>query len=411
MDKSSFLAKHTAAIHICNVLTITQRKVINILLKEAFPKLNKDIIHNIPLAKVLQFLGWKSTSETTKFLRNSLKDLNIKQIEWNIFNKDKTSIWGVTTLLAYVQIKDGVIEYTYSKPLREMLHKPNIYARLDLTIQKHFSNKHALAIWEYLSECLCSSKANSILTQPMELNELRRFLGLLTCKSYCNFFLFNSKVIRVAISEINSISDINVKCHFTKDGKNVTAITFEASRNNYISYVNTPLPLLEKNLLFTIYEAAQYLGVSKGLVSSQIAIHGETKVEDVLKRLQKEKENGNKIRSVNAYFLYCLKVNFENGSGDDALVEDISEPDFMALAMDDPKQANRLRLLCEKIGVSSFQGWFQNVEFHKNESNQLFVRTSSKFFADYIQTRFSGAILEAWQESGENIKDLEILDT
>jgi len=142
----NFLVKPTAIIHIRNTLTLTQRKIANILLKEAFSTFDQDVIHSIPLTRLIKFLGWKESSESNQLIHNSLKELNSRQIEWNIFNKDKTHTWGVTTFLAHARVSKETLEYSYRKPLREMLYQPNIFARLDLEIQKNFSNKHALAV-------------------------------------------------------------------------------------------------------------------------------------------------------------------------------------------------------------------------------------------------------------------------
>ena len=407
----NFLVKPTAAIHIRNTLTITQRKIANILLKEAFSTLDQDVIHSISLTRLIKFLGWKEISEANQLIRNSLKELNSHQIEWNIFNKDKTHTWGVTTFLAHARISKGILEYSYSKPLREMLYQPNIFARLDLEIQKNFSNKHALALWEYLSEHLCANKTKNALLEPLSLEQLRHFLGIQNSKAYSSFFLLNAKVLQPAVAEINQYSDLLVTCQYIKQKKKVIAIAFEVKKRS----CPESIPLKAKSAFgseviinHSLFSEAEFLHLEKSLIEKHLKSYGHEKVATVLKKIKREIQAGNKIRSPIAYYLHCLKNTSEETDTIHDNYTKICKPNFLELAHNNQKLANVLQSLSNKIGPHVFSSWFQKIKFEELDNHTLKLKAKSKFYADYINLRFSKEIIEASKDADANFRNIEV---
>ncbi|ETO34917.1 hypothetical protein RFI_02168, partial [Reticulomyxa filosa] len=57
LAEKNTLIKHSAVVHISNNLTATERKISNILLKNAFSNLNKTIKHSISIRDILLELG------------------------------------------------------------------------------------------------------------------------------------------------------------------------------------------------------------------------------------------------------------------------------------------------------------------------------------------------------------------
>ncbi len=130
-SKSPVLMKHTAAVHISNILSLNQRKIANILLRNAYYNLQNNECHTIQVKELLRQLGWKSSSNTTDALKYDLKALNTVQLEWNILKQDRKRTWSITTFLADAKIENGNVTYSYSKALRDALYNPNIYAKLN----------------------------------------------------------------------------------------------------------------------------------------------------------------------------------------------------------------------------------------------------------------------------------------
>jgi len=75
------LIKHTAAIHIKSDLSLIDRKVMNILLKNAYETLDTSRYHSIRLNEIRNLIGW--TGKNYSSLKKSLSKLVSTKIEWN----------------------------------------------------------------------------------------------------------------------------------------------------------------------------------------------------------------------------------------------------------------------------------------------------------------------------------------
>ena len=132
------------------------------------------------------------------------------KIEWNILGQDKKSKWTKSTLLSSVSIKDGYVFYSYSNPLRKVLFEPNIYAKLDLNIQKDFKYRNTVLIWEFIQGELSVKKETSLKTKWLSYKDLLR-LTFLEDSIYKNRYSdFINKIMKKIINEINNKSDILV---------------------------------------------------------------------------------------------------------------------------------------------------------------------------------------------------------
>ena len=141
------LKKHIAAIHISNRLTLTQRKASNVLLYNAYENLLTARVHHIRVKDLAEAIGFNTNN--LEPLKEALKTLARTVLEWNILDENGAhEEWGATTLLAQAVIKSGYCIYAYSPDLCEKLYRPEIYALLNLSIQRKFSSGYALALYE-----------------------------------------------------------------------------------------------------------------------------------------------------------------------------------------------------------------------------------------------------------------------
>ena len=141
------LVKHVAAIHVGARLTLVQRKAVNVLLNHAYPSLLNCEEHEIRLKDIANAIGLNSNN--LESLKEALRRLNSTRVEWNILGKDnKEEEWATTTMLAQAKISKGWLNYAYSPELRRHLYRPEIYARINLAIQRTFRSSHALALYE-----------------------------------------------------------------------------------------------------------------------------------------------------------------------------------------------------------------------------------------------------------------------
>ena len=236
IDEKTQLKKPTVMIHITNDLSITARKIIGILLKNAYNDIMKDTWHSMKVSDLIAFLGEKSYKPS--HLKKVLNELQTTLVQWNIMGKDQKPIdfmnggtsFSLVAGIKYqsASVEAGFIQYYFARPLVEELFIPTrIYAKINLWIQQRFSNKHAMAIWEYLIEVICTTTKSekTTATSWIEIKHLRLLLGLKD-NEYKTFADINKHIIKKAVLEINKVSEIEVDFDFRRNSRKVDAVRF-----------------------------------------------------------------------------------------------------------------------------------------------------------------------------------------
>ncbi|HZC01173.1 MAG TPA: replication initiation protein, partial [Gammaproteobacteria bacterium] len=219
--------KHSAAIQIENNITLLQRRTWNALLYNAYDELETKEEHAIPVKKLAGLVGYDS--HDMGYLKEAALAMLRCIVQYNVLGKDGSSErWGAMALLAQVDIQKGLFSYAYSPELRRRLHNPAMYARLDLNMQKQFASKHALALWELCADYLGSGRDYGE-SPVIPLAEYRKLMGIAD-DMYPLFKLFNKRVIKEPIEEINRVSDFLVSVNYRRSGRKVKALKFKIRR-------------------------------------------------------------------------------------------------------------------------------------------------------------------------------------
>ena len=302
--------KATGAVHISasRTLTLTERKIVNILLKNAYHDLLKKNKHTIKAAELVRLVGL-SSKDNLKDLRKALVRLTGTTIEFNVFGKEKNTDWMVCSFLSQAKIKEGICIYEYSSGLRELLYNPKIYARLDLLASRLFSSKHAHCLWEFFMECLCTSNANKIYTPWIFVDDyLQKILGLHNLKY--KFKDINRYLIKNPILEINNLSDIEVKLpiEYQRQGRKVIAIRFLVERKkSYQPALDFNLDNIEKEDEVSEIEVRMMeYGLSKNQARQLFLEYGDRILEN-LDYVESQKEF---VKNVGAYTVKSITEDF-----------------------------------------------------------------------------------------------------
>jgi len=247
------LKKHVAAIHINNRLTLTQRKASNVLLYNAYESLLTARVHRIRVKDLAEAIGFNTHNLDP--LKEALKTLARTVLEWNILDEQgRQEEWGATTLLAQAVIKGGYCVYAYSPELCEKLYRPEIYALLNLSIQRKFSSSYALALYE---NCLRYRRVGT--TGWIGLDILKRLLGISDADGYYqDFRKFNDKVIKPAVRQVNETSDLLLEIDYQRDRRKISAVRFRVSDNPQM-------------LLFAQHQAAIAIAADTPLIEDRSA--------------------------------------------------------------------------------------------------------------------------------------------
>ncbi len=214
------IIKHSAAIHITNKVSLIQKRTWNFLLLKSFRLLKKQDLYRVEVKEYCEKM--KFNIKNIPYLRKVLKELTSIIVEWNIFEKDKTTEWGVAALLSEVKIKNGYIIYGYAPSIRENLDNPTMYAKLNFLLQNKFKNKYAEFIWELCTD-IYDVKRGKGETKWIPIEKFRAFLGIEE-DEWILFKYLKRDVLMPAKKEINEISDLIASFAFKKEGRKIAYI-------------------------------------------------------------------------------------------------------------------------------------------------------------------------------------------
>jgi plasmid replication initiation protein len=215
--------KHVAAIHTSGELSLLERKMANVLLLNAYDSLVTRRTHTLPVKHLCAMLGWDESNNIER-LQDVLRKLISTTIEFNMM-EDGKEVWRVMSMLSYGEIKDGTCTYRYDEYLAERLYDPEIYATINIGVQRRFEGGYALTLYE---NCLRYKAIGS--TGWWELSRFRRIMGA-EAGLYDDFRRLNERVIRPSVKEINRVSDIQLEPEFQRQGRKVSAVRFLVTEN------------------------------------------------------------------------------------------------------------------------------------------------------------------------------------
>lgn len=311
------LKKHVGAVHTHGKLTLLQRKVANVLLLNAYSELPTQEEHLIRIRDLAEIAGFDSKNMTV--LKDSLRGLMRIVIEWNILDESGREEWGASPLLAQAVIKKGSSHFTYafSPVLRRRLYSPEIYARINLSIQRRFRSGYALALYEN-----CIRFRNVGTTGWIDVDQWRKLLGV-EPEQYPAFKSFSQWVLKPAIREVTRHSDIKLSVEYRRRKRRVIALKFNMRENpNFDGAESTSLSVKQEGVAETkqtldLFEERRPLarrlgtfGLSAVQVEDVLSRFEEEYIDDILKYVEKELREGRLIKNVPGFTLKALEDDY-----------------------------------------------------------------------------------------------------
>ena len=233
--------KASPAIQIQSKITHLQRRAWNVLLANAYNELPNTDIHHVSVSELARKLGYASND--IDHLKETLEALVDCKVEWNLLDKDKVEEWGVASLLAEARIKDGICTYAYPPYLRQKLHNPRIYTKLNLRLQNRFKSRYALVLWELCFDYFDADRDQGE-TPFIPLETFKSLMGLEET-DYPVYKVLNQSVIKPAIKEINDLTDYHVEAEQKRLVRRVTELKFRITKVKQLPVQESLFPDIE----------------------------------------------------------------------------------------------------------------------------------------------------------------------
>lgn len=219
-QKQGEVIKHNSFIRCNNNLTTAQRKSFAIMLKETIDIIKEEgekDFYTMPLVEYRRIMGYMPDIPT-KQIRDDLKELQTKLIEWNLDGNG----YGVSAvMLASFELEKGTgrLEWEFSKKLLNKLTADG-YTPLKLSVILDFNSKYSLALYENIQMRKSFNKTE------FNLKEFRALMGVEEGE-HLRMGNFKTFVLHAAIAEINAKSDLKVTYEDKKIGAKITGFVFK----------------------------------------------------------------------------------------------------------------------------------------------------------------------------------------
>jgi len=304
------LKKHAATIHCSNALSLLQRKVSNALLYHAYKELMDKNEHEITIKQLCRLIGYQGNNHAV--IREALKGLISTIIEWNVINDQTgTENWTASSILASVSLEGPLCYYAYSPRMKQLLHSPSMFGKIDLVIQSHFRSSYGLALYEN-----CIRYRGLPYTKWFEMALFKKLMGVLPGK-YDVFRDFKRRVLDTAIAEVNTYSDLILAAEFTREGRKVVSVRFclkeRAKKTRLGNKAMIPLVKSTKTSSIALQPGLMKdFGLSTEQVEHLIANYDAVFIQEKIALIKQSKPYlEGRIENLAGYLLSALKRNYQ----------------------------------------------------------------------------------------------------
>ncbi len=304
-DPRRELKKHAATIHCSNTLSLLQRKISNALLYHAYHELMQKEEHEITVKQLCRLIGYNGNNHSA--IKDALKELISTVIEWNLFDEVTGSEnWSASSIIASVSLEGPLCYYAYSPRMKQLLHSPSMFGKIDLVIQSRFRSSYGLALYEN-----CIRYRGLPQTKWLDMDLFKKLMGVPAGK-YGVFRDFKRRVLDKAIAEVNTYSDLVIASEFFREGRKVTKIRFKLKERAKRTRLGNYLPLKHPEQEVLREKLLQGFGLNEEQVEQLLTEYDTAFIEEKITVIASSKAyQEGRILNLAAYLLSAIKHNYQ----------------------------------------------------------------------------------------------------
>lgn len=322
------LKKPTGAIHIGNIYTASERKMMNVCLLQT----QTDGVHgdwySVNTATLMEFIG-NSETRNWEWLNNLGKNLISKTISWNVLDQDKINSWKTCTFLSTSIVNSQKFRFRLNPEIVDQLNNPKVWARFRMFAQVRMKSTHSVSLYEYFKDIMgrqnirLNSREKIIFAVTLE--ELRIILGINETQ-YTNFKELNKKVFKIAKTEINEHSDINIDYSNITTGRKVTSLQFtlwnktkKEFEDRYQLTINFPastetnrLPASNVEENEELFIRLKKLGIKDNKISFLVSVYDADRIKrNIDYSVEQASHKGHSITNLSGYVCKAIEDNYK----------------------------------------------------------------------------------------------------
>jgi hypothetical protein len=265
-------------------ITTLGRKSYNVLLFEAQEQgLDKDVFR-APLERIIKGIDFDSNDHA--LVKKHLRAMVSTTVEWQSPTTGEGSSWNVSGLLAHARLSKERgqvwVEWSYAVNLKQELLQPTVFARLRLEVISQLRSHAGVALYEICTRYKDIGRTSRqawrwwqpVLSgnPPSERTERQEYR------------IFKRDTLKLAVAEVNAITDIEVELVEHKLGRFIDEIQFKIQPKKQASLGlgqalgQTPghtLGPAPKPVELGLIERARRLGVADDVAEALCQEHGD----------------------------------------------------------------------------------------------------------------------------------------
>lgn len=230
--------KNRTLVRSSGVLNIVQRRVLNILIWNAFNNIESGLMYSIPIEEFEELMasstdGVEATRQSQYANRKlwlsvaaSLRKTEILLFTDDVNRRDDLASTGLVSDL-YYNSERGVLVYAFNNITAGLIRDAAFSAQLDVRLISEITSKYSLALLE-----ICAAYLMDGNTPWWPVDVWRRDLGINEGEtSYQEFRYFNVKVLKPSMEDVERLGSMRLTMEKqTAGGRKVTAFRFLIER-------------------------------------------------------------------------------------------------------------------------------------------------------------------------------------
>lgn len=355
------LRKHVAIIHAYSLMSVLQRKIVNVLLYEAIQAKNNSTDQNsvaveclMPFSKLVTAVNFNSNN--TQYLKEAIDELASLKIEWNLL-KDKAPIDISFLNLRILHgsptfYQNGKFNFSFHKFMFDLVGNPSIYGTIDMGIQSRFESKYGHSLYENSTRFVNLQKSKII-----QLDTFRNLLGVNESK-YLSMSELTRNVIKPSLEEVNDRAGFIVNIQNVRVGRKVTGFEISVESKNKIFPISKKTENQKQDKILEIIQQS-FGKISETVLDNVLKSYTE---EYILEKISYTKQHAKKEKSEFypvAYFMSALRDDYKPN---DQCVEEKKEQKV---------SSSHHNVWCEKLHVlqSDAVHWQRQLKYAQASKN------------------------------------------